>query len=197
LEEDTMKKVIIMLLTCVFISGVAYAAEETGKGVSIDLSLKWGLGNKDIYPSSLFQGTAGPELGVNVDFKTMGINLGPFNGFKLQGRASISYYDWKGDFGIKDEYRRIPLFVGIRGTVPLGTKYVALYGQVGPEVSFDHQEDYLGGRKVSDNDEVRVGITPGAGILFNISRISLGLGFNYHFIKDPFSTFGLSIGYNF
>ena len=192
-----MKKVMFMLLAFVLISGVAYAAEETGKGIGIDLSLKWGFGNKDIYPSSLFEGTAGPELGVNVDFKTMGINVGTYSGFKLQGRANISYYKWAGDFGNKDEYRRIPLFVGIRGVVPLGTKYVALYGQVGPEVSFDHQEDYMGGTKVSDTNKVRVGITPGVGILFNISRISLGLGFNYHFIEDPFSTVGLTVGYNF
>ena len=192
-----MKKVMFMILACVFISGIAYAAEDAGKGVSIDFSVNWGFGNKDIYPSSLFRGTGGFELGANVDFKTLGIDVGSLKGIKLQGRASISYYDWKGDFGNKDEYRRIPLFVGMRGAVPLFTKHVTVYGQIGPEVSFDHQEDYMGGRKVSDTDEVRVGITPGAGILFNISRVSLGLGFNYHFIKDPFSSFGLIIGYNF
>lgn len=196
-KEDTVKKVMFMILACVFISGVAYAAEETGKGFGLDFSVNWGQGNKDIYPSSLFRGTAGFELGANADFKTLGINVGTLKGIKLQGRASISYYDWKGDFGNKDEYRRVPLFVGIRGAVPLGTKYVTVYGQAGPEVSFDHQEDYTGSTKVLDTDEVRIGITPGAGILFNIYRVSLGAAFNYHFIKDPFFSLGILVGYNF
>lgn len=198
LKEKAMKKVIFMILACVFAYGVAYGAEDAGKGVSMDLSINWGQGNKDVYPSSLFKGTAGWELGANADFKTLGIDVGTLKDIKIQGRASISYYYWEGDLGDRDEYRRIPLFVGIRGAVPLFTKYVTIYGQIGPEVSFDHQEDYtFGGTKLSDSDEVRIGITPGIGILFNISRISLGAAFNYHFIKDPFFSLGVMVGYNF
>lgn len=192
-----MKKVMFMILACVFISGIAYAAEDVGKGVSIDFSVNWGQGNKDAYPGSFFKGTGGFELGANVDLKRLGIDAGSSKGVKFQGRASISYYDWnEGDQG--DKYRRIPLFVGIRGVVPVFTEHVKVYGQIGPEVSFDHQEDYsFRGTKLSDSDEVRIGITPGAGILFNISRISLGAAFNYHFIKDPFFSLGVMIGYNF
>jgi hypothetical protein len=50
-----------------------------------------------------------------------------------------------------------------------------VYGQIGPEPRFDPQENNaFGGPKLSESDEVKIGITPGVGIFLNISGISLG-----------------------
>ncbi len=194
-----MKRIMFMILAFVLISTVAYAAEEAGKSVSVDFSLNWAQGSKDVYPTGLFNGTAGPELGVNVNLKRLGMDIGTSTGIEFQGRASISYYEWSESFFSHDSYRRIPLFVGIRGLVPFFTKYVTVYGQIGPEISFDNQKDYSFWTDTlkSDENSVGIGITPGVGIHFNIYRVYLGVAFNYHLIKDPYSTFGITLGYNF
>ncbi len=102
-----MKKVVIMLLGLVLASGTAFAAGSAGSGVSIDLS-----GNYASEPESGFDGTFGPELGCNVDLsRTFGVS----KGLELQGRASLSYYNWdESIFGHDLEFRRIPLFLGGR-----------------------------------------------------------------------------------
>jgi len=194
-----VKKIAFMIIALMFISTVAYAAEETGMGFSIDFSLNGAKGNKEVYPSSLFSGTLGVEFGVNVDLKRFGMDAGASKGVEFQGRASISHYKWNEAFFSHDSYRRIPLFVGIRSLVPLFTKHVKVYGQIGPEISFDNQKDYYlwTDTLTSDENSVNIGITPGVGILFNIYRVYLGVGFNYHIIKDPYGTLGLTVGFNF
>jgi hypothetical protein len=191
-----VKMSVFIVLLCMFSFGSSYAAEEAESGISIDLSISYAEGSEEDYPSTLLGG-AGIDLGVNVGVKRLGLGAGTWKGIEFAGRASISYYDWS-EYERSDSYERIPLFIGVRTLVPLGSKYVKLMGQVGPEVSFDHQEDYdLSGNLISEDDSVRVGITPGIGILFNIYRVYLGVTYNYHIITDPYHNVGVTIGYNF
>src|SRR5512135_2939012 len=106
-----MKKVALMLLGLVLVSGTALAAgNPAGSGVSVDLS-----GNYASEPTGNFDGTFGPELGVNADLSRIGLNVGASKTVEVQGRASLSYYNWdENNFGVDLEYRRIPLFVGAR-----------------------------------------------------------------------------------
>lgn len=191
-----MKKVMFMVLVLMFNFGAAYAAEETGNGISVDLSFSLAEGNEKDYPSTLLGG-AGIDLGVNVGLKRLGLGVGTWKGIEFAGRASISYFDWN-DGEHSDSYERVPLFIGIRSLIPIFTRNIMLMGQIGPELSMDRQEDYdVWGNLVSEDDSVRIGITPGVGILVNMYRMYLGVTYNYHIITDPYHNVGVTIGYNF
>jgi hypothetical protein len=191
-----MKKIMFMVLILMFNFGAVYAAEETGNGISIDLSLSWAEGNEADYPSTLLGG-AGIDLGVNVGLKRLGLGVGTWKGIEFAGRASISYFDWN-DGENSDSYERMFLFIGIRTLMPIFTRHIMLMGQIGPELSMDRQEDYdAWGNLVSEDNSVRIGITPGIGIMFNMYRMYLGVTYNYHIITDPYHNVGVTIGYNF
>jgi len=187
-----MKKVALMLLGLVLVSGTAFAAGgTTGSGVSVDLS-----GNYASEPASGFDGTFGPELGVNVDLNRLGLNVGSKT-VEVQGRASLSYYNWdQSIFGVELEYRRIPLFVGAR-VLTAASPQIKLYGQLGLELSFDKVEAFhpvFG--KVSESD-TNLGLVPGVGILFPISnQLYLGGNLNWHIVSDNYFTLGVTVGFN-
>jgi hypothetical protein len=191
-----MYKGLLIFLLSVFSFGAAYAAEEAGNGISIDLSFSSAEGNEADYPSTLLGG-GGIDLGVNVGLKRLGLGAGTWKSIEFAGRASISYFDWN-DGEHSDSYERIPLFIGIRSLMPIFTRHIMLMGQIGPELSMDRQEDYNAwGNLVSEHDSVRVGITPGVGLLFNMYRMYLGVTYNYHIITDAYHNVGVTIGYNF
>jgi len=187
-----MKKVAFALLALVFVSGTAFAAGSAGSGVSFDLS-----GNYASEPASGFDGTFGLELGANVPFSRLGMDAGTSKGVELQGRASLSYYNWdQGFFGADLEYRRIPLFVGGRVVAPLSSQ-VKVYGQLGLELSFDKVDVFIPGLGSGSESDTNIGITPGVGILFPISnQFYLGGNLNWHIISDDYFTVGLTVGFN-
>ncbi len=190
-----MKKIVMMLLALGLVSGTAFAAgagNPAGSGLSVDLS-----GNYASEPASGFDGTFGPELGVNVDLNRIGLNVGASKNVEVLGRASLSYYNWdQSVFGNDLEFRRIPFFVGGRVATSVSPQ-IKLYGQLGLEISFDKVEvvhPVFG--KVSETD-TRVGITPGVGILFPISnQLYVGGNLNWHIIDDNYFTLGVTLGLN-
>lgn len=188
-----MKKVAIMLLALVLASGTAFAAGgQAGSGVSFDLS-----GNYASEPASGFDGTFGLELGANVDLNRLGTSISTSKGVELQGRASLSYYNWdESIFGQDLEYRRIPLFVGGRVLAPVSPQ-LKVYGQLGLEISFDEVEFFhpVFGR-FSESD-TNLGLTPGVGIIFPVSnQLYLGGNLSWHIISDNYFTLGVTVGFN-
>jgi len=187
-----MKKAALMVLGLVLVSGTAFAAGPAGSGMSLDLS-----GNYASEPASGFDGTFGPELGFNVDLNRIGLNVGTSNNVEVQGRASLSYYNWDQTVsGVDLEYRRIPLFFGGRVLTSVSPQ-IKLYGQLGLEISFDKVEAFhpVFGR-LSESD-TNLGITPGVGILFPISnQIYLGGNLSWHIIEDNYFTLGVTVGLN-
>src|SRR5512143_12791 len=157
-----MKKVAIILLALVLVSGTAFAAgNPAGSAASLDLS-----GNYASEPAGDFGGTFGPELGVNVPLSRLGINLGTSKGVELEGRASLSYYNWDETiFGQDLEYRRIPFFVGGRVVAPVSPQ-LKVYGQLGLELSFDKVEVFVPGLGRFSETDTNLGLVPGVGIIF-------------------------------
>jgi hypothetical protein len=214
-KEATMKKMALAILVSVFIPGLALAAEDIGKEIDADINLNYGFGNSPAYPNSIFKGnaTAGVEGGVNVGLQRLGMAASSYKDIEFLARASLGYYNWSEDVYIvhKEEYQRVPIFVGVRGQVPVFTPHVKIYAQAGPELSFDKQQTELfrlvqntpgvwsTGPMISNTVEsrVRIGLTPGVGILFNIYRVYLGLGLSYHAITDPYTNIGVTLGYRF
>lgn len=187
-----MKKIAFALLALVFVSGTAFAAGSAGSGVSIDLS-----GNYASEPEGGFDGTFGPELGVNVDLSRLGMNVGTSKSVEVQGRASLSYYNWDQSFFGQDlEFRRIPLFVGGR-VVALVSPQVKLYGQLGLEISFDKVDVFIPGLGSGSESDTHLGITPGVGVLFPISnQFYIGGNLNWHIIDHDYFTLGVTVGFN-
>ncbi len=186
-----MKKVALMILGLVLVTGTAFAAGPAGGGVSLDLS-----GNYASEPTGNFGGTFGPEFGVNVDLNRLGLNVGQTKTVEFQGRASLSWYNWDETVGGVDlDYRRIPLFVGARVVSPVAPQF-KVYGQLGLELSFDDLEFRTPGGKASDSD-VNLGLTPGVGILFPISnQLYIGGNLSWHIIDHDYFTLGVTVGLN-
>ena len=187
-----MKKVVLTLLALVLVSGTAFAAGSAGSGVSFDLS-----GNYASEPASGFDGTFGLELGANVPLSRLGMEVGTSKGVQLEGRASLSYYNWDENiFGADLEYRRLPLFVGGRVVAPVSSQ-IKVYGQLGLELSFDKVEVFIPGLGKGSESDTNLGITPGVGILFPISnQFYVGGNLNWHIISDDYFTLGVTVGFN-
>ncbi len=182
-----MRKIAIMLLALVLVSGTAFAAgTRTGQsGFSADLSVNYAT-----EPESGFDGTFGPEFGFNADLSRFGVELGS-KSFELQARASMSYYNFDGSDPGLDEYRRIPFFAGGRILYPVSPQ-VKLYGQLGLELSFDKVKAF--GHSETDTN---VGLVPGVGVIFPISnQFYVGGNMNLHLITDAYFTIGATVGFN-
>lgn len=180
-----MKKTAIMLLALVLVTGTAFAADGQG-AFSMDLSANYAS-----EPEDGFDGTFGPEFGVNADLRSLGLDLGPSKSFDVQGRVSMSYYNFDGSDPGLDEYRRIPFFLGGRILFPASPQ-VKLYGQLGIELSFDKVDTFRG----SETD-TNLGLVPGVGVVFPVSnQIYVGGNMNMHLITDSYFTLGVTVGFN-
>ncbi len=190
-----MKKVVIAFFALALACGTAFAAgSPAGSGASADLSLNYASD-----PGSGFDGTVGLELGANMDLNRLGINLSTSKGVDLQGRVSLSYYNFEDDrfFGADLEYRRIPLFVGGRVVAPVAPS-LKVYGQLGLELSFDRVEVYVPGVGKHSDSDVNLGLTPGVGLIVPLSsQFYLGANLNWHIIEDDYFTLGVGAGINF
>ncbi len=186
-----MKKVALMVLGLVLVTGTAFAAGPAGSGVSLDLS-----GNYASEPTGDFGGTLGPEFGVNVDLNRVGLDVGATRTVEFQGRASLSWYSWDESVaGVDLDYRRLPIFVGARVLSPVAPQF-KVYGQLGLEVSFDRQDIRVPGGKSTDTD-TNLGVTPGVGILFPVSnQLYVGGNLSWHIIDHDYFTLGVTVGFN-
>ncbi len=188
-----MKKVAIMFLALVLVSGTAFAAgSQAGSGASADLSLNYAS-----EPASGFDGTFGLELGANVPLSRLGMNVSTSKGVELEGRASLSYYNWDETFFGQDlEYRRIPFFVGGRVLAPVSPQ-LKVYGQLGLELSFDKVEVFVPGLGRFSESDTNLGLAPGVGIIFPVSnQLYLGGNLSWHIISDNYFTLGVTVGFN-
>lgn len=189
-----MKKIPFALLALVLISGTAFAAGgQAGQSpAGIDLS-----GNFASEPAGGFDSTFGLELGANVPLSRLGMNVATSKNVELQGRASLSYYNWDDSvFGVDLEYRRIPFFVGGRVLAPVSPQ-LKVYGQLGLELSFDRREQFVPGLGRASDSDVNLGLTPGVGIIFPVSsQVYLGANLNWHLIEDDYFTLGVTVGFN-
>ncbi len=186
-----MKKVALIVLGLVLVSGTAFAAGPGGSGVSLDLS-----GNYASEPTGDFGGTLGPEFGVNINLNCVGLDVGATRTVEFQGRASLSWYSWDESIAGEDfDYRRIPIFVGARVLSPVAPQF-KVYGQLGLELSFDRLEFPVPGGRASDSD-THLGLTPGVGILFPVSnQLYVGGNLSWHIIDHDYFTLGVTVGFN-
>lgn len=152
------------------------------------------------------------DVGVSVATEPID-NLGTAIGFSggfgyeftkdTQIRADVSYYSWDDSqttiFGTMDmTVYRIPIAVSARRYVDFPNQQgLRAYGQLGLELSIDGAEVTLAGVS-ADDSETNVGLTPAAGIEYNVNdQMFVGANAAYHIITDSYFTFGGSIGFRF
>lgn len=119
--------------------------------------------------------------GFGVNFGA-GYTLSPIDK-NLQARFDFSFYQFKNDFPWgTGNYTRVPFTVSARYYLPIVDK-LRVFGQAGIEMSFDTFDNSANRR----NNEVNLGISPGAGVEFfvnrNISIFALGRA---HLISDSY-----------
>lgn len=126
-------------------------------------------------------GPGGYNGGFGVNFGA-GYTLSPIDK-DLQARFDFSFYQFKNDFTWgTGTYTRVPFTVSARYYLPIVDKLRA-FGQAGIEMSMDTFDNSANRR----NNEVNLGISPGAGVEFfvnrNISIFALGRA---HLISDSY-----------
>jgi opacity protein-like surface antigen len=186
-EIKNMKTLTTVVFTIVILLGLNAAAfsktteAPAGRDFEVDGSFAFATG-----PDS-FDAGYGFNFGAGYMLRTIDRNL--------QARFDISYYYFSYDnfAGVSLSYTRVPITVSGRYYFPINEK-VDVFAQAGLETSVDHFDIYEGGFKRS-RGEVNLGISPGAGIEFNVNRdISLFVLGRAHLISDSyFSTqFGIA-----
>jgi len=186
-----MKTLTIVALTILILLGQNATAfsktveTPTGRDFEVDGSFAFATG-----PDS-FDAGYGFNFGAGYLLRTIDRNL--------QARLDISFYSfsydyWTGFGSTSLSYTRVPVTVSGRYYLPISDKLKA-FAQAGLETSIDHF-DYIApnGVKRSKN-EVNLGISPGAGIEFNVNQnISLFALGRFHLISDSYfsNQFGIA-----
>ncbi len=169
-------KPLLVMISAVFllmaVAPIAPAASISTAPYEIDATVGFGSGPKD------FDAAAGFSFGAGTMLSSIDQNL--------QARIDIGYFDFSRDFfGQTLDYTRIPITVSGRYYLPLDDR-VRVFGQVGIETSVDSKDETVGFFKQT-KDEVRVGVTPGAGIEFFVnSGFSIFALGNVHMISDNY-----------
>jgi opacity protein-like surface antigen len=160
------------LFLLVFTASSASAQSMTSENFEFDGAFAFTSG-----PSS-YNSSAGFNVGAGYMLTTITKNL--------QGRIDAGYYRFeRDDAGTKLTYQRYPLTVSARYYIPLMYQMRA-FGQAGVEVSWDSSEfvDSSGKHK---KDQLRVGVSPGVGIEYNLFRnLSVFALFRHHWISDSY-----------
>lgn len=185
-----MKRTFLLACIAFFTAGTALAQGET----SIDLAVHFASGPKDPYEAAIGYG-----FGVNTDLKNLGLGISTPPGHKVQARISATNNDWHDDMlGLGVCLRRIPFFLGGRYLATVRDR-VRVYGEIGPELSFDADERVVVvpgfGPVLTIDAETNLGVTPGVGIEFLAGGAIVGLNASYHLIEDPYWTAGFRFGY--
>lgn len=146
-----------------------------------------------------FDGSLAPATGPGDYDSGIGINFGA--GYtlasidkNLQARFDISFYQFKNDFPWgSGTYTRVPFIVSARYYVPIVNRLKA-FGQAGLETSIDEFDNSAHQRQ----NEVNVGISPGAGIDFfvnpKVSIFALGVA---HLISDSYFSMHFGVATHF
>ena len=189
-----MKKAIITLLLVLSL-GLCATPALAGE---IDAAI--GIGTE---PAARLGSTFGLRVGFQDEFLKI-FSSASNNEFTqaLQFRADISYFSWKKDIaGVSLKYRRVPVFVGGRYSIPVELGSAALFSDGGVEVSFDSAEVCVGGLGCASTSasEMNVGLAAGIGVEVPFDeKITLGADLRWHLIADGYFTImgfvGIPIG---
>lgn len=156
----------------------------TGRDFEVDGSFAFATG-----PDS-FDAGYGFNFGAGYLLRTIDRNL--------QARFDISYYYFSYDnfAGVSLAYTRVPITFSGRYYFPLNERLKA-FAQAGLETSIDHFDLYENGFKRSKG-EVNLGVSPGAGIEFNVNpNISLFVLGRAHLISDSYFSTQVGIASHF
>ncbi len=178
--------------------GISILFSTDAFGLTIDGAVTYAT---DPYSGSStgFGSTVGYGIGVITPMRDISERA------SLAARFDLNYYKWsRSDRYLESSFERLPVFAGFRLYRKAGP--MRLYGEAGLELSFDTWESsYTGplygtlspGQKSSYSDRY-LGLAPGAGIEFSVgAHFLIGFLARYHLIENPYSTFGISIGYRF
>ena len=187
-----MKKclVVSLLFSLLLVGGAAFATEG---GISFDLSPSYAT-----EPIGPFGGGWGIDLGANADFARLGINVNLPQNMRLQGRASVGYYEWTKDyiFGDSLEYTRYPFDVGGRFVYSINPQFKA-HGDLAIEISRDKFEVSVAPGVKSSTSEWNIGAVPGVGITYYVNdQFYVGADARYHALSDDYFTLGATFGFN-
>lgn len=190
-----MKKLFIVMFVLMFtlVAGAAFAA-SAAPAIEGD--------------ASLVIGTA-PESGwgTGIGFNVGGGMMLPQVDKNLQVRVDISYIKWSmSDFGFDVSFTRIPITASGRYYIPLQNNLKA-YVQGGLELSIDKSEAVIPGftffgvttaSQTVSSSETNFGITPGAGISFDLNKnLSIVADARYHIITGGYLTLQAGAAYHF
>jgi opacity protein-like surface antigen len=177
---------IVVLTTLILLGQNATAFSKTvetptGRDFEVDGSFAVATG-----PDS-FDAGYGFNFGAGYMLRTIDRNL--------QARIDISFFNFSNDVGnISLSYTRVPITVSGRYYFPINDKLRA-FAQAGLETSIDHFDYIASNGFKQSKDEVNLGISPGAGIEFNVNQnISLFVLGRFHLISDSYfsNQFGMA-----
>jgi len=198
LEEIVMKCIRLAMLCVLLTLGMTATAFAAKGDTEVDFT-----GGFATAPYGNYDLGWGVDFGVGYEFFD---NFTPgISGDTLQLRGDIGYHTWSAsEFGVDVTASRLPVTVSCRYYFPISqVKNLRVYGQAGLEVSFDDVEasmpGFFGGPalKVSDNS-TNVGVTPGAGIEYMLSKqFFLTANIKEHIISDPYFSMQGGIGFLF
>ena len=191
-----MKKAIITIAL-----GLSLALCAT-PAIAGELDVGFGIGTE---PAARLGSTFGLRVGFQDKFLKI-FSSASNNEFTqaLLFRADVSYFSWKKDIaGVSLKYRRLPVFIGGRYSIPVDLGSAALFADGGGEVSFDSADvavcvGGLGCASASAS-EVNAGIAAGIGVEVPYDeRLTLGADLRWHLIADNYFTIigfvGIPIG---
>ena len=206
LKEDDVKKSAVLIILFVFVlmsAGDGLAQPEHGS--SLDFS--FGIGSE---PAGDVGTGYGLGVGLNVPFTNVFQTTGSGAADNLMLRADLTYFSLDGTTtaplggSIEQDYRRIPLFLGVRYFASADTikaEGLGIYVEIGVALSFDEVEvktaiPGLPPISASD-DEINFGVPIGAGLQYYISeKLYLGVNARFHIISDSYFTLLGSIGFD-
>ncbi len=188
-----MKRFVLITLAALVLcgmTGTAFAksagSSSSQPGMEVDGSLVLASS-----PASGFD----TGYGVTFGFGTMLPQLNR----DLQGRVEISYFTWSAsEFGVSVDFTRIPIDVGGRFYLPVGSQNMKVFVQGMAELSFDTVEANVPFFGKTSASETHFGIVPGAGIDI---KLSPGLSFvadaRWHIITDDYFTIQAGVAAHF
>jgi len=202
-----VKKTAVLFTVLVFwlvIAKVGFAQQDHGSS----LDAFFGLASE---PAGDVGTGLGFGVGLNIPFTSVfDVSTRSDTTDNLVLRADLSYFSWDGDTSapfvtFEEEFKRIPIFLGLRLFVPPGkikAKRLGIYGEIGIELSFDEVEvkttNTLAGTSVkTSDDEINFGVPIGAGIQYYISeKWYLGFYSRLHIISDSYFTLTGAVGFD-
>jgi opacity protein-like surface antigen len=189
-KEGIMKKFLLVLFVVLITAGSAYA-----EGTTVDFGPALGT-----EPVDGFGTTVGGVVGASVDFGKI-IHKEFNQRDRLRFRGDISYFKWTDEeFGVDIEYRRIPVFLGVRYVYPVNPTF-SVFGEGGAEISFDKVEVAVcvfNNCESDSEEDTNTGLSVGGGVIFNFSpKFRISLSGRQHTLTDEYTSFAGLFGISF